>query len=170
MMLDWVQIVIGFVLGVCTGQFVRFERFRRGKRAFLRPRVSWPSLEGRWVTLVLVVLFVVSTAQVTWWTFHQRQCNERFQSTTIELRRIANEDRDLERQDDDLRNARDEAWTQMLTGLIAPSADPRPDARALLRQLAENGKAIDAKRDDLYVRRAALERERQTHQLPSQHC
>ena len=168
--IDWIQVVVSFSLGMCTGQIVRFERFFRGKRAFLRLRMEWPSPESRWVNLLLVVLFLVSTAQVTWWTFRQRQCNEAFQNTTIELRRIADEDRDLARQDDELRNQRDDALTAMISGLINSSPDARPDTRALLNQLNDTNAAIDVKRDDLYARRADLERQRQVHKLPSSRC
>lgn len=168
-MLDWVPLVISFVMGVCAGQFLRFERITRGKRTILRPRVSWPSLESPWITLVLVILFVVSTAQVTWWTFRQRECNEQFQTTTIELRRIANEDRELERQDDALRNERDDAWSALVSGLIKPTAG-RPDALGLLNQVDETSRVIDVKRDDLYARRADLERQRKAHTLPTPRC
>lgn len=167
---DWVQLVMSFALGMCAGQFLRFERVLRGKRVFLRPRVSWPSLESRWVNVVLVVLFLASTAQVTWWTIHQRECNTAFQNTTIELRRIADEDRELERQDDQLRNERDDKFTALVSGLINPPPDQPRDALGLLNRFYASAKVIDMNRDDLYAKRADLERQRQEHKLPKQRC
>lgn len=169
-MQEWVQLVLSFVLGMTVGQFLRFERILRGKRAFLRPRISWPSLDNRWVTLILVVMFVGSAAQITWWTFHQRQCNEQFQGTTIQLRRISDEDRELERQDDDLRNQRDDAMTTLLSGLLNPPAGGRPDSLGLLNQIYATNRAIDFKRDELLTKRSDLERQRRAQVLPSQRC
>lgn len=167
---EWFPLFISFVLGVCVGQFLRFERIRRGKRTFLYPRLSWPSLESRWISAVLVALFLASTTQVTWWTFHQRECNTQFLTTTIDLRRIGDEDRELERQDDTLRNQRDDAMTALVSGLINPPPALRPDALGLLNQYYDAARIIDVKRDDLYAKRADLERQRQAHKLPAQRC
>lgn len=166
-MIDWVQLSIGFVLGMAGGQFLRFERVPRKGHTILRPRLEHLTFDKRWLNLVLASMFILSTAQVTWWTFRQRACNTDFQSTTIELRSIANEDRELERQDDALRNLRDDAMSALVKGLITPSPEGvRVNPAELLNKYSATLSSIDVQRDQLYAKRADLEKQRQMHALP----
>ncbi|WP_280371189.1 hypothetical protein [Nocardia wallacei] len=162
---------MSFVAGVFVGQFVKFRKISARGRNLLVPEIEKRPFDGRVFRMVIVVLFLASTALIVQFTYHQRQCNEEFQRTTIELRRIAAEDRDLEKLDDDLRNQRDDAFTALTATLVTPPAPgQRLDALGALNHFRSITEPIDERRDQLVAQRADLERQRREQPAPKERC
>lgn len=187
----WLAVLIGLLIGsaaTASGMyFLGFRRVRRGGRTLLVPeldrrpaRERWREFRARWgefrrriaatelhpwtfKAIVCLMAFAVAAGlvQSTAFAWHQRECNEDFVSTSLELRRIAAEDRALEAQDDALRAQRDDAMTALVETLLTPPAPgERVDARAALDRYRTVTHAIDLKRDQLTADRADLERQR----------
>ncbi|MFJ1461871.1 hypothetical protein [Nocardia sp. N2S4-5] len=163
--------VISFIAGVVVGQFVRFRRVNARGRAVLVPQLDPKPFNGRAFRLIVVALFLASTALIVQFTYHQRGCNAEFQSTSVQLRRIAAEDRALEARDDELRNQRDDAMTALVETLVTPPAPgERVDARGALNHYRTVTAAIDVQRDQLVAQRADLERQRREQPTPKERC
>ncbi len=190
----WVAVLVGLLIGSATtaaGMYLLgFRRVRRGRRTRLVPELDRRPLGVRWRALrerlasaemrpatftVIIILMaaVVGTGlvQVVTYTRHQRECNAEFRSTSLELRRISNEDRDLEKQDDRLRNERDDAEAAALESLVTPPVPgQRVDALGALNAYRARLQAIDVRRDQLYAERASLEQRRREQPVPDERC
>ncbi|MFI6368720.1 hypothetical protein ACIBG0_39065 [Nocardia sp. NPDC050630] len=167
-----------------------FRRVRRNGRTLLVPtldrrpfRLRWREFRERITSLemrprtfnIIVILMALAAAgglvQNTMFTYHQRDCNADFQSSSVELRRIGNEDRALEAQDDELRNERDDAMTALVETLLTPPAPgQRVDAVGALNHYRATTHAIDVKRDQLNARRAELEQQRRAQPTLKARC
>lgn len=188
----WVAVLIGLLIGsavTVVGMYLLgFRRVHRDGRTLLVPALDRRPVGQRWhefcarlgafdprrprTFAALVTLMAVAVAaglvQNTLFTYHQRDCNAEFQSTSLELRRIAAEDRDLEKLDDTLRNERDDAMTKLVETLLTPGQ--RVDAVAALDHYRSTAHAIDVRRDQLTAQRAELERQRQAQPAPEERC
>ncbi|WP_280378543.1 hypothetical protein [Nocardia wallacei] len=163
--------VISFIAGVVVGQFIRFRRVHARGRAVLVPQLDPKPFDGRVFRLVVVALFLASTALIVQFTYHQRGCNAEFQSTSLELRRIGAEDRALEAQDDELRNQRDDAMKALIETLVTPPPPgQRVDALGALNHYRAVTEAIDVRRDQLVEARANLEQQRREQPAPKERC
>ncbi|MFD3748316.1 hypothetical protein [Nocardia sp. NPDC058633] len=191
----WLAVLIGLAIGsavTASGMYVLgFRRVHRGGRTLLVPEIDRRPIGVRWrgfrarlaaldprrprafVALVILMALAVmgGLVQNTAFTYHQRDCNADFQSTSLELRRIAAEDRALEALDDQLRNERDDAMTLMIETLLSPPAPgQRVDAVAALNTYRSTAHAIDVRRDQLTAERAELERQRRAQPAPERRC
>ncbi|MGY2019410.1 hypothetical protein [Nocardia gipuzkoensis] len=190
----WLAVLVGLLIGssvTASGMYVLgFRRVHRDGRTLLVPQIDRRPLRVRWKEFrervtsselrprtfaAIVVLMALAAAgglvQNTLFTYHQRECNAEFQSTSLELRRIGTEDRRLEALDDQLRNERDAALSALIQALIAPPPPgERIDARALLNSYSSTTRAIDARRDELNAERADLEQQRRAQPVPKERC
>ncbi|MFD3431169.1 hypothetical protein [Nocardia fluminea] len=188
----WIALLIGLLIGSAVtgaGMYVLgFRRVHRGGRTLLVPEIDRRPLAVRWrgfrsrfaaldprrpkafvVLLILMTLAVVGgLVQTTLFTYRQRDCNADFQSTSLELRRIAAEDRDLEKLDDELRNERENATTVLYRAFL--TSGDRSAAFAALDQFLATDQAINVRRDQLTAERAELERQRQAQPTPEGRC
>ncbi|WP_410877341.1 hypothetical protein [Nocardia sp. A7] len=193
----WTALLFGLAAGsaitACSMYLLGFRRVRRGERTVLVPEIDRTPLRQRfgWVrdvrawlsrasgqpaTVVVLVMVMAAAviygqAQMVLFTSHQRECNAQFRSTSLELRRIGNEDRDLEKQDDNLRDRRDIVWSDLVKALATPPPPgERIDARALLVEYNRTAAGIDVQRDRLIAERAALEERRRAQPIPPERC
>lgn len=193
----WTALLFGLAAGsaitACSMYLLGFRRVRRGERTALVPEIDRTPLAQRfgWVhkvrawfsrfdgqsTTVMALVAVMAAAviyaqvQAALFTSHQRECNAEFRTTSLELRRIATEDRNLENQDDVLRNARDDTLGDLVEALATPPATgERIDARALLITYNHTIAGIDVQRDRLIGERAALEERRRAQPTPPERC
>ena len=188
----WLAVLIGLAIGsavTASGMYVLgFRRVHRGGRTLLVPEIDRRPLAVRlqgirarlsaldprrpraFVALVILMTLAVvgGLVQNTVFTYRQRDCNADFQSTSLELRRIAAEDRDLEKLDDELRNERDDATTVLYRAFLTPG--DRSTAIAALDHFLTTAHAIDIRRDQLTAERAELERQRQAQPAPEGRC
>ena len=190
----WLAVAIGLVIGgaiTAVGMYaIGFRRVHRGGKAFAVPELDRRPLGERWralrerfataelrpwafkaIVLLMAVTVIAGLVHSTRFAWHQRECNEHFVSTSLELRRIAAEDRALEAQDDALRNEHDDALSVLVETLLTPPAPgERVDPRAALEQFWTVADAIDARRDQLTAQRADLERQRQAQPPVRERC
>ncbi|WP_280305361.1 hypothetical protein [Nocardia neocaledoniensis] len=192
----WTALLFGLAAGsaitACSMYLLGFRRVRRGERTALVPEIDRTPLRQRfgWVhtlrawlsratgqpTTVMVLVAVMAAAviyaqvQAALFTAHQRECNAEFRSTSLELRRIATEDRELENTDDALRNRRDDVLSDLVEALATPAPPGAVDARALLHEYNTTIAGIDVQRDQLIAERAALEQRRRAQPTPPERC
>jgi hypothetical protein len=190
----WLAVAIGLLIGgsiTASGMYaLGFRRVHRGGRTLLVPEIDRRPLSLRlrqfrerfaaaelrpWAFKAIIALMALAVAaglvQSTRFAWHQRECNEDFVSTSLELRRIAAEDRALEAQDDALRNQRDDAMTALVETLLTPPAPgERVDSRAALDQWWSVTHPIDVQRDQLTADRADLERQRREQPPVRERC
>jgi len=191
----WLAVLIGLLIGssiTAAGMYLLgFRRVHRNGRTLLVPKIDRRPVGVRWrefrsrlgaldprrprMFAVLLTLMALAAAgglaQNTAFTWHQRDCNAEFQSTSIELRRIGAEDRTLEAQDDELRNERDDAMTLLVETLLTPPVPgQRVDALAALNHYRSTTHEIDVKRDQLTAKRAELEQQRRAQPTPTERC
>jgi len=192
----WTALLFGLAAGsaitACSMYLLGFRRVRRGERTALVPEIDRTPLRQRfgWVhklrarvsrasgqpATVMVLVAVMAAAvvyaqvRVALFTAHQRECNAEFRSTSLELRRIATEDRELESIDDVLRNRRDDVLSDLVEALATPAPPGAIDARALLHDYNATIAGIDVQRDQLIADRAALEQRRRAQPTPPERC
>lgn len=154
--------IVSFILGVIVGQFVEFKRIRDGRgHAKLEPHVAKGWFRSNWIMVCLIVLFVISTLQLAYYTYHQRECNTEFKRVLIERARIATEDNQI-------RESNDRAVQDLVLGFLTLNAPPGSDAaRAKSRDLLQTyARTVNANND----KQAALESARQANPYPSPRC
>ncbi|MGW6121516.1 hypothetical protein ACWFRF_20915 [Nocardia sp. NPDC055165] len=158
---------LGFFAGLSMG----WREYRIAGKAVPAPTLPKTDRQQAYWLIVVGVLAVASTTFAGIQSSHQAECNAEFQSTSLELRRIASEDRALEAQDDQLRNERDDAMTLMIETLLTPPPPgQRVDAVAALNRYRTTAHSIDTRRDQLTAERAGLERQRQEQPTPKARC
>lgn len=190
----WLAVAIGLLIGsaiTAVGMYaLGFRRVHRGGRTLLVPELDRRSPAERWrqfrarfggaelrprafkaIVALMALTVVAGLVQSAVFAYHQRECNEDFVSTSLELRRIAAEDRALEAQDDALRNERDDAMTRLVETLVAPPAPgEHVDPWAALIEYQAVTHPIDVRRDQLIAQRADLERQRQAQPPVRERC
>lgn len=94
----------GFLAGLFVGQCISFRRVHVGTHNKLRPELErhplGGALTGRVFRIVLVVLFLISTAMIVQFTVTQRNCNDRLWDT-IATRAGISEDTETARKEND---------------------------------------------------------------------
>ncbi|MBF6254388.1 hypothetical protein IU414_06680 [Nocardia farcinica] len=191
----WLAVLIGLLIGssiTASGMYVLgFRRVRKGDRTLLVPEIDRRPLRVRWrefrariasselrprAFLIIVTLMVLTVVgglvQNTLFNLHQRECNEEFQSTSLELRQIATRDRELENRDDLLRNLRDDLLSDLVKALAEPPPpfDDGAEGRRLLQEYNTAVARLDLQRDQLIAERAELERQRRAQPEPEERC
>ncbi|MBF6187978.1 hypothetical protein [Nocardia farcinica] len=191
----WLAVLIGLLIGssiTASGMYVLgFRRVRKGDRTLLVPEIDRRPLRVRWrefrariasselrprAFLIIVTLMVLTVVgglvQNTLFNLHQRECNEEFQSTSLELRQIATRDRELENRDDLLRNLRDDLLSDLVKALAEPPPpfDDGAEGRRLLQEYNTAVARLDLQRDQLIAERAELERQRRAQPKPEERC
>lgn len=154
--------IVSFILGVIVGQFVEFKRIRDGRgHAKLEPHVAKGWFRSNWIMVCLIVLFVISTLQLAYYTYHQRECNAEFKRVLIERAAISAEDNEI-------RNDNDRATQDLVLGFLTMQAAPgTPEARAKARDLLETyTRRVNANND----KQAANEALRKQNPYPSPRC
>ena len=187
----WTALLIGLAAGsaitAASMLLLGFRRVHHGDRTALVPEIDRTPLRHRLAGLrerlahvdrgavTVVALIAVMAAAVIYgqvrtalFTAHQRDCNDEFRSTSLKLRRIATEDRELEAADDALRNRRDDVLADLVEALA--TAAPGTDARALLHDYQTTTAALDVQRDRLIADRAALEDRRRAQPTVPERC
>lgn len=160
--------LFGFMAGFLSAKIIGFRRRADGR---VRPEIDREWLAPRWFQILIVTLFLVSGSVSVSFSLNQRICNAEFQQSSLELRRIRDEDRSLEARDDALRNKRDDAMTALVSGFLSPRpVGERIDGLALLDHFAAVTHEIDVKRDELFAQRAALEQQRRAQPEPKERC
>lgn len=191
----WLAVLIGLLIGgtvTAAGMYaLGFRRVRKGGRTLLVPEIDRRPVSVRWrefrgrikhsevrpLTLRVIVglmalVVAAGLVQNTWFNLHQRDCNEDFVSTTLELRQIATRDRELENRDDALRNTRDD----LMSALVKALADPPPlaDQQAYTQRLLQDYNtavaALDVERNKLIAERKDLEDQRRAQPVPQERC
>lgn len=167
-MIEPVEWVVAFVAGMTFGQFLKFERVRSPDGATrLRPRMDRrPFDERRWVTAVLVLLFVAGTAQLTYFSYHQRQIDEHQHGCNVSFQTSIKDRSSTSADDNALSIDNDNAALDFLTGLLqipVDAPDARDRTRALLRGYADRIISNNNKRNDNAKYRAA-------HPIPDPQC
>jgi hypothetical protein len=157
-------------LGFFAGLSLSWREFRVAGKVVAAPTLPKTDRQQAYWLIVVGLLAVASTTFAAMQSSHQAECNAEFQSTSLELRRIASEDRFLEGLDDRLRNERDDAMTLMIETLLTPPPGERVDALAALGQYRVTAHAIDVRRDQLTAERASLEQQRQDQPTPKARC
>ncbi|MGW5920848.1 hypothetical protein ACWFPY_17835 [Nocardia fluminea] len=184
------SLVLGGAITACTMYLFGWRRVRQNGATRLVPEIDRTPLRQRWhrvrarlarldrltaagVALVVLMAAAVVFGQIQAALFysHQRDCNAEFRSSSLELRRIATEDRNLENQDDALRNRRDDVLGDLVEALASPPPPgERIDARALLIDYNATVAGLDVQRDRLIAERAALEERRRAQPTPPERC
>jgi hypothetical protein len=158
-------------LGFFAGLSLSWREYRIAGKTMAAPTLPKTERQQAYWLAMVGVLAVASTTFAAMQSSHQAECNAEFQSTSLELRRIASEDRNLEGQDDALRNRRDDILSELVKALAGPPPPgERTDARALLITYNQEIAEIDVRRDRLIADRAALERQRQEQPTPKARC
>lgn len=157
------------LIGYAAGTITQYRQYRVGRMSLLVPFVPKSSRNFTIVVLTLSALttFSVISGQIA--EQHQARCNADFQSTIRESSRINAEDRDLERRDDALRDARDDALDTLVRGTAAAQGDPVMLSQ-LLVDYAETVQANDIERTALEQQRGALEQQRRDNPYPTPRC
>lgn len=131
--------IVSFILGVIVGQFVEFKRIRDGRgHAKLEPHVAKGWFRSNWIMVCLIVLFVISTLQLAYYTYHQRECNTEFKRVLTERAAISADDNNIRKDNDD-------AVADLVTGFLSLPPNSRDAARALLQEYSRRVTANDAK-------------------------
>ncbi|MGN2634637.1 hypothetical protein ACTD5D_39710 [Nocardia takedensis] len=191
------SLVAGGIITAGTMYLAGFRRVHRGAETRLVPEIDRTPLRQRFgcvlehyqrlrawlgrvdrqsaVTTILVVVMAAAVIygqiQANLFTAHQRACNTEFRSSSLELRKIGNEDRALETQDDGLRNRRDDVMSALVEALATPPPlGQRVDERALLTDYRRAVAELDVARDRLIGERAALEERRRAQPTPEERC
>lgn len=188
----WTALLIGLAAGsvitVASMLLLGFRRVHEDDRDRLVPEIDRTPLRQRLAGLrarlahvdrggvAVVALIAVMAAAVIYgqvrivvFTAHQRDCNDEFRSSSLELRRIATEDREIEAADDALRNRRDDVLADLVEAL-ATAAPGTVDPRALLHDYQTTTAALDVQRDQLIADRAALEQRRRAQPPVPERC
>jgi hypothetical protein len=155
-------------LGFFAGLSLSWHEYRIAGKSVAAPTLPKTDRQQAYWLVVVGVLAVASTTFAAMQSSRQAECNADFQSTSLELRRIAAEDRDLEKLDDQLRNQRDDATTTLYRAFLTPG--DRAAAIGALDHFLTTAHAIDVRRDQLTAERAELERQRQAQPTPEGRC
>ncbi|QOV99498.1 hypothetical protein [Rhodococcus pyridinivorans] len=161
--------VVCGMLGWAAGTITQYRQYRLGKVSLLVPFVPKSSRNFTIVvaTLSLLTTFSVITSQVA--QQHQARCNADFQAVIRDNAEINREDRDLERRDDRLRDARDDALDNLVRGIAAGERSPASPMQ-LLREYTVTVRANDAERELLERQREQLEQQRRDNPYPTPRC
>lgn len=167
----WETIIRYVLVGAASyaaGTIVQYRQFRLRHVSLLVPFVPKSSRNFTIVviTLSLLTTFSVITSQVQ--QQHQSQCNADFQQTIRENARINDEDRELERADDDLRGRRDDALDSLVVGLRV--AAETGSAVQLLTEYENKVEQLEAERSNLDARRDELRQQRRDNPYPAPRC